>query len=188
MSWSDIPGRAAYLWIYNEFLKTAPTNAVIVEVGVALGKSIAYCARRCIDLGRDDITIVAVDPWGGYARNGEQQASGPPTPDGDWELFQRTMTECAPEELAILKIVRTTSVIAAAAPGPVHLVVLDAAHDYESVRDDIAAWTSRLAPGGWIGGDDYVDEYPGVKQAVQEAFGVVEIRHEEGWGTWLHRG
>ena len=34
-------------------------------------------------------------------------------------------------------------------------VFLDAAHDYESVRADIAAWWPKIKPGGWFAGHDY---------------------------------
>lgn len=213
MAWNNIEGRAAYLWIYSEFLKEAPQDAVIVEVGVALGKSIAFCATEAIRLGRRDITIVAVDSWEGIARNGEQQASGPPTPDGDYELFLETMKRCCPEALNRIHIMRARSTDAAkrfapqeirsfrgsnfpnisTRPKRPNLVVLDAAHDYKSVCEDIAAWKSVLAPEGWMGGDDYVAEYQGVIDAVGQFFAPeggdrVEVRHDEGWGTWLVRG
>jgi hypothetical protein len=192
MSRENIPGRSAYLWIYDRFIATAPRDAVVVEVGVALGKSISYIARKCIDAGRDDIRIVAVDPWVGTARNGEQQASGPPSLDGDFELFKRTMLEHAPDELKRIEIMRRPSVVAAHyfPKRSIDLVVLDAAHDYASVRDDITAWLPNVKPDGMIGGDDYMPEYQGVIDAVLEAFPaaggfVVEERYDQSWGTWL---
>ena len=191
MSWKDIPGRAAYLWLYDEFVASAPQDAVVVEVGVALGKSIAYLARKCIDARRDDIIIYAVDPWMGTARNGEQQADGPPTADGDWRLFNRMMYTHAPEERDRIVIVRETSVRGATSiPYKSHLVVLDAGHDYADVKADLEAWVPRIHSGGAIGGDDWVPDFPGVERAVREYFpdhdthGHIEVRHDEGWGSW----
>jgi cephalosporin hydroxylase len=194
MSWSDIPGRAAYTWIYDAFLAVAPKNAIIVEVGVALGKSLAYCASKAIEIGRDDIEIIAVDSWAGVARNGEQQADGPPTPDGDWELFNRTMGLHCPKELQRISIVRRDSLAAARKlarrKSRPSLVVLDADHTLEAVTADIHAWQSLMGPDGWIGGDDYMPEYQGVIDAVGKYFpsSEVEVRHDQGWGTWLVRG
>jgi hypothetical protein len=54
------------------------------------------------------------------------------------------------------------------AAGPPHFVYIDAAHDYDSVRDDLAAWYPRLVSGGLIGGHDYTEPWPGVRQAVDE--------------------
>ncbi len=47
---------------------------------------------------------------------------------------------------------------------------IDACHDYEYVRDDIAAWLPKIRAGGVLAGHDYV-RYSGVRRAVRERFG-----------------
>jgi hypothetical protein len=63
---------------------------------------------------------------------------------------------------------------AAAAPrvpdGSLDFVFVDAGHRYESVRKDVALWRSKVRAGGWFGGHDYQPNFPGVIQAVNEAF------------------
>ena len=54
-------------------------------------------------------------------------------------------------------------------------VFIDARHNYRSVRDDINAWLSKVRPGGWIGGHDYCDRYPGVCRAVNERFDIHSV-------------
>lgn len=49
-------------------------------------------------------------------------------------------------------------------------VFIDAGHSYDAVREDIKAWRSKVRPGGWFGGHDYHERYPGVIRAVDEAF------------------
>lgn len=49
-------------------------------------------------------------------------------------------------------------------------VFIDGSHGYESVRDDIRAWLPLLRERGVLCGHDY-GVYPGVSQAVREAFG-----------------
>lgn len=49
-------------------------------------------------------------------------------------------------------------------------VFLDAGHDYESVRADLAAWAPKVARGGYFAGHDYTHSAE-VKRAVDEAFG-----------------
>lgn len=59
-------------------------------------------------------------------------------------------------------------------------VWLDAGHKFGCVRADLRAWWPKLRSGGWFGGHDFSDEYPGVVSAVTERFGptlVVEPEH-----------
>lgn len=58
-------------------------------------------------------------------------------------------------------------------------VFIDAAHSYKAVKADIAAWAPKVKPGGWLGGHDYHPSFPGVMQAVDEAF--PKIDRLEGW-------
>ena len=78
-------------------------------------------------------------------------------------------------------VVQMTSLAAAAAlPSALDYVFLDAAHDYENIRADIAAWWPKIKPGGWLAGHDSTDA-AGVRRAVDEAF-----PHAEKLGTcWL---
>jgi predicted O-methyltransferase YrrM len=188
MSYRNIPGRCAYLWIYDEWIKTAPKDAIAVEVGVALGRSIAHLARLCIDAGRGDIRIYAVDAWAGVARNGEQQLYGD-NAGGDFCLFAQQMLQHAPAEFQRINVIRTWSTDAARLfdPGTVDLVVLDADHTYEWVSAEIRAWRPLLKSDGVLGGDDYhPTEFPGVIQAVREVYADdrIEVRHDQSWPTW----
>lgn len=63
-------------------------------------------------------------------------------------------------------------------------VFIDAAHSYHAVKADIEAWKPKVREGGWLGGHDYHDVFPGVKRAVDEAF--PERRLLEGW-IWTAR-
>lgn len=53
----------------------------------------------------------------------------------------------------------------------VDFVFIDAGHSEKAVTDDIAAWRSKVKPGGLLLGHDYCDKFPGVAQAVHAAFG-----------------
>jgi len=50
-------------------------------------------------------------------------------------------------------------------------VYIDADHEYESIKNDIACWLPHIRKGGIISGHDYRKNFPGVIQAVHEAFG-----------------
>jgi hypothetical protein len=77
---------------------------------------------------------------------------------------------------------RMTSIEAAprVPDGSLDFVYIDARHDYESVKEDLEAWCSKVRPGGILAGHDYVDgDLPEgefyVKSAVDEFFGEREI-------------
>lgn len=56
--------------------------------------------------------------------------------------------------------------------GKADLIFIDADHSYESVYADIVAWFPHLEQGGVIFGHDYhAQDFPGVAQAVHDAFG-----------------
>ncbi len=50
-------------------------------------------------------------------------------------------------------------------------VFIDASHDYESVKTDIALWAPKVRTGGLIAGHDYSRRHKGVIRAVDEAYG-----------------
>jgi cephalosporin hydroxylase len=187
MSWSDIPGRAAYLWIYDEWIASSPRQgAVVVEVGVALGKSLAYLCEKLRDAGRDDIVVYAVDAWGGYARNGEQTSLADAA-GGDFTLYCKTLLEHSPYTLERARVTRERSDEYLLAHNA-DLIVLDADHVKEQVLKDIHQAWENSHDHGWLGGDDYMPEYQGVIDAVTEAFPEgVEVRYDQGWGSWLKR-
>lgn len=66
-------------------------------------------------------------------------------------------------------------------------VFIDADHEESSVLTDIAAWRSKVKPGGWLGGDDYnPTPFPGVVSAVHKTFHKAEVHVLPGrvWGVW----
>ena len=67
------------------------------------------------------------------------------------------------------------------ADGSLDFVFIDAEHTYEGVKRDIAAWRSKVKPGGILCGHDYGHpRFPGVKPAVDEQFDV-KVRDTVWW-------
>jgi hypothetical protein len=54
-------------------------------------------------------------------------------------------------------------------------VFIDAGHDFENVWADIKVWRNKIKHGGFLCGHDYdATRFPGVKEAVDEYFALVE--------------
>jgi hypothetical protein len=57
------------------------------------------------------------------------------------------------------------------AEGQFDVVYIDALHAYSAVCNDIFRWWPKVRNGGYLGGHNYSPRWPGVVQAVCEAFG-----------------
>ena len=144
---------------YRKVAKTLPRNAVVVEVGVAHGRSAVYLAEQ-LDLNcRHDVELWCIDGWG-----------------GDW--FRRSIVPTlARPELAVhvdrMRIIRCDAVRAARLfdDRSVDLVFIDSDHTLEGMREQLPAWNPKVKRRGAIAGHDYAPaDWPGVVQAVDEYF------------------
>ena len=186
MSREQIPGWDPIVAIYKKWLETPPrTGAVVVEVGVALGRSLSFIADWCLANQRTDIEVWAVDSWCHHEPNGEQQTMAS-VAGGDFSLYVKMMLEHDPKAFEFIRPIRATSERAARMfePGSVDLVLIDADHTYQGCMTDIRAWLPKIRSGGIIGGDDHHEvHHPGVIQACQEAFGAeYDVIHgANGW-------
>jgi SAM-dependent methyltransferase len=71
------------------------------------------------------------------------------------------------------------------------IVFIDALHDYEHVKQDIALWWPKVRVGGILSLHDFNHKWPGVERAIAEAFDLMHvgvgpdsvafiIKHDEG--------
>jgi hypothetical protein len=132
------------------------------EVGVREGEFSEQILRRWN--GR---LLLSIDSWSATDDSEVSQA------DHD-AMFERTRQRLAP--FGPRSEIRRRESRAAAAEIPVRsldFVYIDAAHEYESVAADLAAWLDRVRPGGLLCGHDYYDGFRyghlyGVRRAVDE--------------------
>lgn len=143
-----------------------------VEVGVYRGETSAAILHHCPDLH-----LTMVDPWA-------EQPAGDYRASGDQRARDSKVGHDLSREIAIASVqhhihgkrcqpIRDRSTTVATefrrAGRQWDLVFIDAAHDYQSVVEDIAAWRPLVRQGGILCGHDYGHRrYRGVKQAVDE--------------------
>ncbi len=69
--------------------------------------------------------------------------------------------------------------------GSLDFVFIDADHSAFAVSDDITHWRPKVRRGGWLGGHDYSQKFPGVVVSVDRFFGPdVETYPGHIWGVW----
>lgn len=158
----EVPG-----WMSDEELRhlherARTTAGRIVEVGCYLGRT--SCA--ILAALKDGSRLTCVDTWDGRGTSADP-------PQNQMELFYQHIGE---RKLPMPRVFGCDSVTGAGmyAAGSADWIFIDASHDYESVKADIAAWLPKLRKGGLISGHDYGTDWPGVTRAVAEAFGHVE--------------
>lgn len=140
---------------------------------IARGKRVleigSYCGRSTICLAQSAAHVTSVDPHDG---------TGTPNPRDTLDEFCGNVIryEVSPK----IQVHRGTLAAPDGLPeftaGPFDIVFIDGAHDYPSVRKDIASALSRLAPDGLLAFHDYrthAGEHdggydPGVTRAVNE--------------------
>jgi predicted O-methyltransferase YrrM len=157
------PPELAFL---QELAAAVPENGRVVEIGSWKGRStVAICsALEAVPGAR----ITAVDTFEGDSSTAS--VVGEIDTSGLYDAFRENT-----REFPFLDVVRGQSLAAAAtfADGSIDWLFVDADHTYESVRADIAGWAPKVRPGGLFSGHDF-GAWPGVTQAVLEAFGDVE--------------
>jgi len=62
------------------------------------------------------------------------------------------------------------------------LVFIDSIHLYDNLKEDITLWSKKVKNGGFIAGDDYTLQFPGVVRAVEEMF---PRTHKVLSGIWI---
>lgn len=156
-----------------------------VEVGCKDGQTTGRVLAQCPDL-----RAIAVDPW--CQQEAGQDASRETYADWDfskietefWKNVGAHRDRCeqwqATSEEAVGQIAdpmhEIDSCIAERAENSQFCVVfIDALHDYESVKQDIALWWPLVRDGGYLVLHDYNHKWPGVMRAVAEAFPLFKV-------------
>lgn len=145
---------------------------VMAEVGVKSGRTMDMVLFRC-----PDVTAIAVDPWtatDGYRHWSRKQV----------RHHEREFNVVMARHPGRIRKIKAYSVEAALSvdDASLDLVFIDGDHRCEAVRDDIAAWRPKVRTGGWMAGHDYHHpRFPGVAEAVDEAFGEIVKADDRVW-------
>lgn len=166
-SWREIHGWFDYEDFYRFLVKEIPDGGSFVEVGCWLGRSIA-AFHEYADTAHKRIHTIVVDTFEGRPEN--------PTHAAILAQCGGNVRKQFDKHMLALDLERRVRVLQAPSPfaatryedGTFDAVFIDAAHDEDSVTNDIGAWMPKVKSGGIIAGHD-CDE-PGVIKALDNYF------------------
>jgi len=190
MNWMDIKRRIK-IRVDNltRIDKSYSINSLIQEIDatdyVEVG---AYFGRNALALRKQhpDLMITLIDTWdlGGFPDDYSKGESS-----GVMSFIKKAEKHCrrVHNNLSTF-IVKDFSKNAAKTwgDGAIDIVFIDAAHDYESVKEDIKLWLPKVRTGGILCGHDYSLKFWGVIQAVNEELGYDNIQLMGG-DLWVYR-
>jgi hypothetical protein len=167
-----------------------------VEVGCKEGRTTGFILKHV-----PDSYVIAIDPW----IADPAPANGDPTREDykawDFGKIEREFWENVGEGKDRCEMLRMTSEDASErfntksdnsrtylytsqntmngaqfeSMSPIDIIFIDALHDYESVKQDIALWWPKVRIGGMLAGHDFNHQWPGVERAVAESFNLMHI-------------
>lgn len=147
--------------------------AKVVEIGTWLGKT----AITMADAGAE---VTCVDMWKDFGSSADTlsslyQAHGE-------RVYNTFLSNIGTRKGVSIHPKRMSSLDAAREQSEqVDLVFIDAKHDYDAVKEDIAAWILHVRTGGILCGHDYSSDFPGVVKAVKECLGEVNVEGAVWW-------
>ena len=180
---------------YQHFYEYISTKqfSTLVEVGVFLGASISFLAKKNQENNKNSFKIYGVDLFDTWCGKDVVEKLYDITGVSDIDRLKKlgsfkfnAVTERLANQnlLSFVELIKEHSEAAANffEPKSVDFVFIDADHDYLSVKKDIEAWLPKIKNGGIISGHDY--EEPSVNKAVKEIFGSQAMEFKQNRCRW----
>jgi len=147
--------------------------SVGAEIGVKIGRNASEVLKRC-----PGFVWYCVDPWDTTM----QYQTWDPKRFSEFERQFDQVVRKWPNN-AIKHKAYSADAAQVYTDGSLGLVFIDATHEYEDCMNDIKAWLPKLRKGGWMTGHDYHHpRFPGVTEAVDEAFPEgVQVEDDTVW-------
>jgi predicted O-methyltransferase YrrM len=176
--WAQIPGwfDPVKAQAIQQIVRQLASGARLAELGSFMGRSSIAIASVMPSDGR----LWCVDHFQGSKEHHNK-------PFGDLDLFDEFQKNL--EGFGVLSrvdVLRMNTLEAGdqIQPESLDFLLVDASHDYQSVKADLECWYPKLKRGGYLVCDDYHTNWPGVMQAVNEM-------HQPGQvvagALWVHR-
>ena len=170
---------------YDQLLDNCEDGDEILEIGSFMGRSTCYLATNIINSGKK-VHVYALDTFEGSSEHVNLAIAG-----GFYEKFKDNCKEFI--DKGILTPVKSRSddvnTLKRFHNKSFQGIIIDGAHEYEPVMEDILNWWPKLKDGGSMVGDDM--SLKSVQQAVQDTFGKAmckdssAIDYIQGYEQWF---
>jgi len=169
-----IPGWCNYTETYDMIVDEIADDGKIVEIGSFLGRSTHYLATALVNANKENVKVYCVDTFEGSTEHAALKL-----PKDFSHIFKENLQYFIGRNMVIPCQGRSDSkeILDKFEDSSIDYVMVDGAHEYEPVMDDIQNWWPKLKPTGTMFGDDYLLE--SVKQAVPNALN--KLKSEELW-------
>lgn len=171
--------------LYSEMVRSARDGARFVEIGAWLGRSTAFMAVEIAN-SRKAIDFVVIDTWQGSADESYHQQVVAQHGGSIHGRFMENMRAGGVAGYIRTLVMSSQRALGEFPDDSLDFVFIDAAHDFESVRADIAMWRRKVRPGGMLAGHDI--EWQGLRQAVQDALPWTEVGERRSSWYWIKGG
>jgi predicted O-methyltransferase YrrM len=165
-----IPGWFNYSETYDIIVDAIPEDGIIVEIGSFLGRSTHYLGTSLMNAGKEDVKIYCVDTFEGSSEHANIKL-----PKDFSSIFRENLKFFIGRDMVRLCQGRSDDIgiLEKFQEATVDYVLVDGAHEYDAVKEDIINWWPKLKPNGVMFGDDY--SLASVSQAVQDGFGAIQV-------------
>jgi predicted O-methyltransferase YrrM len=144
----------------QRLVKRLPPGARVAELGTFQGRSSVAIAGVLPPGGR----LFCVDHFRGSEEHREMGLE----PSGLLEAFCDNIRAFRLADRVEVLAMTTAQAARRFEADSLDLLLVDAAHDFESVRADLTTWYPKLKPGGYLVCDDYAPNFwPGVVRAIE---------------------
>ena len=167
-----IPGWCNYTETYDMIVDEIADDGKIVEIGSFLGRSTHYLATALINANKENVKVYCVDTFEGSTEHAALKL-----PKDFSHIFKENLQYFIGRNMVIPCQGRSDSkeILDKFADESIDYIMVDGAHEYEPVMDDIENWWPKLKPTGTMFGDDYLLE--SVKQAVPHALNKLGVKN-----------
>lgn len=166
----NIPGWFNYSESYDVIVDKIPDDGVIVEIGSFLGRSTHYLATSLFNANKFDVKIFCIDTFEGSSEHANIKL-----PKDFLFMFKENLKFFTGRDMVIPIQSRSDNpdTLALFEKESVDYIMVDGAHEYDAVKEDIVNWWPKLKSTGVMFGDDY--SLKAVEVAVKE--GLAECKH-----------